>query len=226
MSWETLYWISQLLLVVFAGVALVSGAVVNKRQSKQLLTLERTLEEQREKTAKSEIRLEELRKRQERRIADWSRFEEALKGKPKSEVEVLCQPNDDEAYQFADILCVSLLSSGWKSMVSPAPIPDDMTQPLPQWGDGKEEMPPIVRQVMVNERQSWPAVRRAGALPLGIASPKSGIFIGSNKDSPDGDMPPLAALVNALAEAGMVPDKAVCGDLPDGRIRIIVGPKP
>lgn len=50
MSWETVYWLSQLLLVLFAGVALVSGAVVNKRQSRQLLTLEATLEEQRHKT--------------------------------------------------------------------------------------------------------------------------------------------------------------------------------
>jgi hypothetical protein len=50
MSWETVYWVSQLLLVVFAGVALISGAVVNKRQSKQLLALETTLEEQRQRT--------------------------------------------------------------------------------------------------------------------------------------------------------------------------------
>jgi len=185
--------------------------------------LETKLEAQREKTATAEIKLEQLRKRQERRVADWPRFENALNGNVKGEGEVLCQPNDDEAYQLADIICTFLLNSGWKSMVSPSPIPDEMTQPLPRWGDGKEEMPPVVKQVMLQERRSWPAVRRAGALPLGTASPKSGIFVGYNQE---GDTPLLTALVNALTAAGLVPDKAVCADLPDGRVRIIVGPKP
>src|SRR5207247_2492784 len=34
------------------------------------------------KQAETELKLQEVRKRQDRRIADWSKFTEALKGKP------------------------------------------------------------------------------------------------------------------------------------------------
>jgi len=79
MSWEIVYSWSQIFVVVFAGLALVSGLVVNKRQAKQLVELETKLEQQREVTAKAEVRLEEIRQKQEPRTLDIEAFRSALK---------------------------------------------------------------------------------------------------------------------------------------------------
>ena len=38
-TWENVYWLSQLLLVLFAGIALVSGRIVNNRQAVEIETL-------------------------------------------------------------------------------------------------------------------------------------------------------------------------------------------
>jgi hypothetical protein len=123
MSWETLYWVSQLLLVVLAGIALISGAVVNKRQSKQLLTLETNLEEQREKTAKAETSLLELRKQtlEPRRISDEARkkAEAILRTFAKGKAVVsFTESNSLEPRLFASELVELLQSCGWTAELS------------------------------------------------------------------------------------------------------------
>jgi hypothetical protein len=121
MSWETVYWVSQLLLVVFAGVALISGAVVNKRQSKQLLTLETNLdeqrqktEEQREKTAKAELSLLELQKLlSEPRAIDLDRANEILGSGAKGFVELTIAANSHEVNELSVEVRKALTSRGW-----------------------------------------------------------------------------------------------------------------
>jgi hypothetical protein len=54
LTWDGVSWISQLALVVFAGVALISGTIVNKRQAKQLLELQTKLSETTEKASKAQ----------------------------------------------------------------------------------------------------------------------------------------------------------------------------
>src|SRR5438067_2091677 len=92
--------------------------------------VETELAEARTRQAEAETKLEEVRKRQDRRIADWSKFTEALKGKPTCDIEILCQPNDDEAYSLASVISVMLGSSGWP-VVIPTPIPEDMGAQAP-----------------------------------------------------------------------------------------------
>jgi hypothetical protein len=45
LDWDGIYWLSQLLLVLSAGIALVSGRIVNNRQTKQTLELQARLSE-------------------------------------------------------------------------------------------------------------------------------------------------------------------------------------
>jgi hypothetical protein len=126
MSWDTVYWVSQLLLVILAGVALISGAVVNKRQSRQLLTLQTDLEEerhkteeQREKTAKAERSLYELRKMvlEPRQITPEARakaidiLQKGVKGNATISIGEI---NSVEARFFAHDLDDLLKSGGWQ----------------------------------------------------------------------------------------------------------------
>lgn len=54
LNWESLNWLSQLVLVIFAGIALITGTVVNKRQAKELLELKTKLLETGEKASKAQ----------------------------------------------------------------------------------------------------------------------------------------------------------------------------
>ena len=121
MNWETLYWGSQLLLVVLAGVALISGAVVNKRQSKQLLTLETKLDEQRQKTdeqreraAESETKLLALQNLiNERRRIDEPLANEILAAGAKGTAKIAFAGNSEEAGKLALDLANLLIAHGW-----------------------------------------------------------------------------------------------------------------
>jgi hypothetical protein len=68
LSWDGVNWFSQLLLVISAGMALISGAIVNKRQARQLIELQTKLTQTTEKTsnahesaAKSQIESDNLK---------------------------------------------------------------------------------------------------------------------------------------------------------------------
>jgi hypothetical protein len=122
MSWETLYWVSQLLLVVFPGVALISGAIVNKRQSAQLLTLETNLEEQREKTAIAEKSLVTLNSFvHEPRHLDLDKANKVLSGEHKGSVEVKYLEDNLDAEWLAEMLNSRLLGNGWVSSLRHLP---------------------------------------------------------------------------------------------------------
>src|SRR5262249_34212079 len=119
--------------------ALIAGRIVNNRQAGEIaglnekteglrqsnLSLQKDVADARTRQAEAETKLEEVRKRQERRTFDVNKFEEELKGKPKSDLEIFCEPHDTEAYSLASILSLILGTAGWP-VVAPVPIPDDM----------------------------------------------------------------------------------------------------
>src|SRR5438876_9101730 len=114
-TWDNVSWLSQLLLVIFAGVALVSGTVVNKRQARQLIQLETKLEEQREKTALAEKSLLELQKLiREGRAIDTKLATEILEHGPKGEAEIMVSSNNEEVNNFAVSIAELLRRNGWK----------------------------------------------------------------------------------------------------------------
>lgn len=109
-TWDNVYWLSQFVAVFCAGVALVSGAVVNKRQSAEILTLSTKLEEQREKSAKAEESL--MRMRLPRWITDESLV--ILRNAPtKAPVEILYLDGNQEAYLLAQNIRISFEMTGW-----------------------------------------------------------------------------------------------------------------
>jgi len=89
LTWENVYWLSQLLLVAFAGLALVSGRIVNNRQAAQSLTLQTELATARRKQAEAEKSLLELQQPvREPRTIDEQRAHEILDWGEKGSVEI------------------------------------------------------------------------------------------------------------------------------------------
>jgi hypothetical protein len=116
MSWDTVYSWSQFLAVFFAGVALVSGFVVNKRQAKQLLTLEKDLLEQREKTAVAEkAALDITHFVRQFRTLDTKAMTEILSLGQKGSVELLYVDGSQDSYLLALNLGGVLAANGWKA---------------------------------------------------------------------------------------------------------------
>src|SRR6266480_4362802 len=251
---DNLYLWSQIGVVLMGLAVFITGKLVNDRETEKSDRLTRELAEQRQKTeeqrtttakldkdvadartrqAEAETKLEEVRKRQERRGANWTKFTEALNGKPTCELEIFCQPNDDEAYSLASIMSLMLATAGWP-LVQPVPIPDSIGKqpPTKMISDGKVvDMPLKGQEIFKKMFEAYPPVVRAGAGGGALGSFSFGIFVVANKDLCDwqklDSATPAGALVNALnavgLNAGVGPPN---NELPDNKLRIIVAAKP
>jgi hypothetical protein len=140
MSWDTVYSWSQIFVVAFAGLALVSGLVVNKRQSKQMLELETDLSKQREKTAVAEKSLLELQQLvKEPRTVDQKRADEILDWGEKGSVTISFNMLGDEPVNLAKQLAEVLHAHGWRILkVEQALIPTKKGIVIYQHGDAEE----------------------------------------------------------------------------------------
>ena len=116
MSWETVYSWSQIFVVVFAGFALVSGLIVNKRQSREIAFAN-------ERTAKAELELEKLKLTRRERF-NRDAFREEIRGKPKIRVELLFQKDDVDSYTLEETIKGCLNAEGW-TVIGPRPIREE-----------------------------------------------------------------------------------------------------
>jgi hypothetical protein len=124
LTWENVYWLSQLLLVAFAGLALVSGRIVNNRQAAQSLTLQTELATARRKQAEAERSLLELQQLvREPRTIDEQRAHEILDWGEKASVEIFFSMIGDEPSKFAEKLGQTLDSHGWRILSAQPVIP-------------------------------------------------------------------------------------------------------
>jgi len=139
-SWDTVNWVSQLLLVVFAGLALVSGTIVNRRQSKQLIELSTKPEEKREKTALAEKTTLELgRLIKEPRTIDRKKADEILDWGEKGTVSIFFSMIGDEPVNLARQLATILDAHGWQiKEVTSALVPSEKGIVIRLYGDTKE----------------------------------------------------------------------------------------
>jgi hypothetical protein len=212
-----------------AGEANESAAKLEKEASR--LGIELTKAKQ--SLMDAEIELAAVKKRQERRQLNWEKFTKALEGKSKCEIEILCQPHDEQAYALAKHISIMLATAGWP-LVEPNPIPDDIgTQPpVILNSDGSQHtLAPWEKEIWTRLFREQPPTVRAGASATAVLSsfsPSSGIFIVPNKEMPTPLDPetPYAVLVNAFTAAGLIPNGGLDVHLPDNKLRIIVGPKP
>ena len=212
------------------GIALTSR-IVSHQNKMAFAHVEKDVAEAKTRQAEAETKLEEVRKRQEPRRFDINKFTEALGGKPKCEVEILYQPNDKESYDLGILIFLMLISADWS--VNPqgvTPIPADMGTKIPTIVDDKGvpiDLGPRGREMFKQSLESLPPIVRAGA-PGGNSPPASGVFIAANKTI----LPPFdintayGALANAFIVAGLTPDNALVENLPDNKLRIIIGSKP
>jgi hypothetical protein len=113
-TWESVYWLSQLLLVAFAGLALVSGRIVNNRQATQLVTLETQLATAKRTQAEAEKSLLELQQliREPRKI-DEKRANEILDWSSVGSVEIIFLSAGNEPGKLAHSLANILSAHGW-----------------------------------------------------------------------------------------------------------------
>ena len=195
--------------------------------------MQKDVADARTRQAEAETKLEEVRKRQERRTFDVNKFEAELKGKPKSDLEIFCEPHDTEAYDLASILSLMLGKAGWP-VVAPVPIPDDMGTRLPTIVDDEGhpvKVPPNIQVILEKQARERPAVVRAGAGGIALDTVSFGIFVVANKDLGDwqklDSTTPAGALVNALNVVGLNAGVGPANnELPDNKLRIIVAAKP
>lgn len=221
MSWDTVYSWSQFLVVLFAGVALVSGLIVNKRQAKQLLTLETSaddskaaqqrveieLADAKTKQAETELALEKVRAGLGQRMIIGDKadaFQNALTGKPKATVEIWFEPKDGEAFFFAQMIFVNLRSAGWEGTSVPTPIPE-----LPSNNPSDASLPL--------------AMRATGGMKSSLCLLAKELPQVSNESR---DNFPFWVLVSAFEAAEKPCGGAENKQLPEGTLRIIVGAKP
>ena len=128
------------MVAAFAGLALVSGLVVNKRQSRQLLELETNLEQQREKTAVAEKATLELQRLiKEPRAIDRKHGDEILDWGEKGSVSIFFSMIGDEPVSLAKQLAEIVDAHGWKIQeVTSAIVPSEKGIVIRQYSDTKE----------------------------------------------------------------------------------------
>ena len=107
-----------------AKVAGLQKAASDAQSAQQQVATE--LEAQRERAAKAEASLIRLENRQGNRYVKNHLVENALKGKPTGTVTIWYQPNDPEAYWFAQSIANELAGANWK-VPMPVPVPADIS---------------------------------------------------------------------------------------------------
>jgi hypothetical protein len=195
-----------------AQVAGLQKAASDAQSAQQRVATE--LETQRERAAKAEAVLLRLENRQGNRYVKNHSVSKGLKGKSTGTVIIWYQPNDPEAYWFANSISGELLAANWNIPI-PVPIPDNISS-VAFLGPEYQTFSAAVEKL---DRTIPPATRIAGG---------NGELTLLSKAFNESDPNNLATiLTNALrplvfANWGWRPAPT----LPDNTFILIVGPKP
>jgi hypothetical protein len=208
--WNSVFQWGSVLLVavtfVFGAGALWTSNRINARQTERLVALETALAsaktelaEQQERAAKAEIELAALRRNALPRSItfDTEAFVAELKDAPRSNVVLWYVPGDHEVYDLSTRIAGALHLAGWTPAPVPIPIPETETH------------------------EALSGTRRAETMsPLARVGGQYGVTLTARTM-------PFGPLMRAIGKAtsGQV---ATFADprLPEGVIRVIVGPKP
>jgi hypothetical protein len=115
-TWENVYWLSQLLLVAFAGLALISGRIVNNRQAAQLLTLQTELATAQGKQAEAEKSLLELRQKLAPRLLKGESQDAVVKATEPfapQQFDILWYSDDPESHNLANDIYAAFQRAKW-----------------------------------------------------------------------------------------------------------------
>jgi hypothetical protein len=215
-GWRTLFEIGGVILLFLtfvcgAGVVL-TGKKINALQAEEVRQIEqqqrKAAEEQKQAAAERlavQRNLAEVTNRQNPRIINREKFLKRLEGVPKKKVEILYNPNDVEAYAFANqiraLLGPGVQGAGWE-VSEPRPIPSTGGNELFQ------NAPPQVRH----------------GSPAG-----AGITL-VTRNSQECGTPSWRGLLSALGSSLGLPAVAIAPaedpSLPDGTFRLVIGQKP
>ena len=155
------------------------------------------------------MRLEELKKRQKPRHLLADKFLEALKDKPTGKVEILCQPDDPEAYGLGLELFMTLGNTRWQASFPRQISPDDASS--------------VVRNADSKLLQMLPPTARVSGQPFGVsilANDMSGL-----NDSSHEKVTALRALYDALSASEIRAWSGRDKNLSTDTIRIVIGPR-
>lgn len=155
-----------------------------------------------DRATKAELELAKIR---EPRVAFFSikKFSESLKSKPQGTAEVMYQPDDGEAMMFAFALNSALVLGGWSLLAAVRPIPLDAAM-----GAKSAPIPFLL---------TLPPSVRVGGQPNGVS-------LIANTAIPANE--PLAGLRETFLSCDLSVGLGLDSDLPDGLVRVVVGPKP
>jgi hypothetical protein len=120
------------LLTVGTGVGtIITGYIVNRRQTKNIAILQKEAADARRRQAEAETQLLLVRKKLEPRLIRADIFKDALRGTEPRSVEILYPKDNGEAFLVAGQLALALSRvPGW-IVSNPKPIPELPEQALP-----------------------------------------------------------------------------------------------
>lgn len=182
---------------------------------KETAGLQKETAEAKQKQAEAELRLAGLMERQNRqeqpRWAYLGKLDILLKDKPKGVAEVLYVSEDEEAYFFALRLADSITSAEWDIKRVALISADDPSQILPMYSRSEFNDSPLLKNT--------PLLIKVGG--------KKGITLVAKEviTAPFDENRPSGALALALLDCGFGFGGTRDERLPDGFVRIVVGPK-
>jgi len=180
-------------------------------QRKEIVALQNTTAEAKQKQTEAAERLEKLKIRQEPRIATVGQLAKALESKPPGKAEILFQEGDGEVFQFAGWLKSILVYSKWE-VSEPRIIGETVSGSY--------------SGIPVDELRKFPSPMRLGAAPVGVSIIANRKTMDRWFSSKSKEINPLKALLSALNDSdirvGLGQDDS---SLPDDFLRIVIAPK-
>lgn len=208
-----LSWACVLLTLLFGALSLVGSREANRRQSLQVLSLEKDTADAKTRQADAERRLEEVKRIAEPRQLDEAKFVAALKDKAKGTVKLVYKSDDTEAFGFALQLLTAFQKAGWKGN-EPEPLKIPTNEFGGQKYSGDVPLPDVYRAGGMGPLTMW----GKGTMPAAVRVPNAQTFTIQYD-------PTFMAVIEAFEATGLPIAFHFSKDVKEYDVLILVGAK-
>jgi hypothetical protein len=182
-----------------AGEAAANALVRAAELEKETVSLKLGVATADARAKEAELKLLWLRKQMEPRVIDGEAFVSAIKGRPKSKVELLYVREDPDSFKLAQQIFWYLANAGWDCALE-TPI-------LPPPAESPDQHSPL----------AWSVVARETGVSM---------VVRADADKQMQSDTAYSALWKAFEATGIETGKGEDWRMPDGVIRIVVAPRP
>lgn len=203
-DWANAFFIGSLVVGVVSTVLIVRMANVKEEHWDELRrSSDERIAEATARQKEAELKLEQLRKLAGPREIKQTEFLKLIEGVPKSKLQIWYSPTASDGMWLASQIAGAIIAAKWELTSPPMPIPDTPPEP-------NEPFAGLRHPLM-----------RLGAQPNGVTVVAYGAPADIDKENPSGQGL-IAALAGSMQSAASLSYNLA---VPDGVLRIIVGPK-